>query len=231
MADNQRAVVFDLDDTLYPEREFVQSGFQSVAQWASDRWKIPAGTVVTELTQCQTNYPGKAFHYWLAEHQLDDSHVEQMISIYRSHTPSITPFPGVATTIAHLRQKFKIGLISDGYLATQENKFRALGLEQLFDAIVFSDALGREHWKPHPKPYLEVLKRLGTRPVNTIYVADNPTKDFQGAARVGMQSIRFRHAEGVYAGISPKTLIQAATTEVTDWTRMTDAIQRVFSND
>ena len=33
-------IVFDLDDTLYLERDFVRSGFAAVDRWVSDRFAI-----------------------------------------------------------------------------------------------------------------------------------------------------------------------------------------------
>ena len=33
-------VVFDLDDTLYPERAFALSGFAAASAWASGEWGV-----------------------------------------------------------------------------------------------------------------------------------------------------------------------------------------------
>ena len=43
------AVVFDLDDTLYPERSYVLSGFSAVADWAERTLAIPRATVLADL--------------------------------------------------------------------------------------------------------------------------------------------------------------------------------------
>ena len=37
-----QGIVFDLDDTLYPERDYVLSGFKAVASWAEARLGVPS---------------------------------------------------------------------------------------------------------------------------------------------------------------------------------------------
>ena len=44
------AIVFDLDDTLYPEREYVFSAYRAVAKWIERH----LGTAATEALFCFT---------------------------------------------------------------------------------------------------------------------------------------------------------------------------------
>ena len=46
-----RAIVFDLDDTLYPERDYVLSGFRAIARWAAEHLRIPAEDGYRELAE------------------------------------------------------------------------------------------------------------------------------------------------------------------------------------
>ena len=56
-----------------------------------------------------------------------------------------------------------MGLLSDGYLEVQQNKFKALDLAVFFDAVLFTDELGRQYWKPHTRPFKVLLQRLGVK--------------------------------------------------------------------
>ena len=94
---------------------------------------------------------------------------------------------------------------ADGYLAVQQNKFAALGLAPWFDAVVFSDALGRQAWKPSTKPFEQVLTCLNVSPAEAVYIGDNPTKDFLGARTLGMHTIWLRHQDGQYSMQEPPT--------------------------
>src|SRR5581483_9161898 len=92
-----RALVFDLDDTLFPEREYVLSGFRHVARWAAAELGIPAVDGELALrTLFDQGARGDTFNRWLASHGLASAEaVAKLISVYRAHTPQISPFPGM----------------------------------------------------------------------------------------------------------------------------------------
>lgn len=207
-----QAIVFDLDDTLYPERDYVLSGFRAVAAWAEEHLGIQAGQGFAEL-KCllEQGVRGDTFNRWLAAHDLvNDSLVQQLIQVYREHEPVLKPFPEVPALLDLLHRRYRLGLISDGYLVVQRCKLAALGLAHHFDAIVFSDEWGREAWKPNIWPFQVVLKWLGVVVFRTVYVADNPLKDFLGARQVGIFTIWVRRPGGEYTHLNPPTDRHAA---------------------
>lgn len=199
-----RAVVFDLDDTLYPEVEYVRSGFREVARWSSASLGLDLDSVYHELTNLfQTGFRKNTFDVWIERRGLSPDLVEQMLAAYRAHSPQLEPFPGVREMLKELRAEFLLGLLSDGDLDVQERKLAALNLKEKFDAVVFSDVLGREFWKPSPKPYHFLLNALGVSPSEAIYVADNPGKDFVACRQIGMWSLWLRQPVGIYADVLP----------------------------
>jgi putative hydrolase of the HAD superfamily len=109
-----------------------------------------------------------------------------------------------------------IGLISDGLHEVQSAKLRALGIADSFDAVVFSDRFGKEAWKPSTKPFEIALSMLGSAANESIYIADNPLKDFLGARILGMGSIRVRHEGGYYSRCEPPTSQHAPDHQVED---------------
>lgn len=200
-----QAIVFDLDDTLYPERDYVFSGFRAVAAWAEAQLGIPAGQGVAELRYLfEQGVRGDTFNRWLAAHDLGpDSLVPQLVQVYREHEPRLVPFPEVPQLLASLHRRYGLGLLSDGYLPVQQRKLAALGLAHHFDAVVFSDEWGRAAWKPSIKPFQAVLQRLAVDAENSVYVADNPAKDFLGARQVGTFTIWVRWSGGEYTHLDP----------------------------
>jgi Haloacid dehalogenase-like hydrolase len=96
----------------------------------------------------------------------------------------------------------------------QRKKFEALALAHHFDAVVFSDELGREFWKPSPRPFEVASEALGVDPSECVYVSDNPLKDFIGARRAGLATVRLRRPDGVYAQIDPPTEDHAPDVEL-----------------
>jgi putative hydrolase of the HAD superfamily len=201
------AVVFDLDDTLYPEETYVLSGFRAVAHWAQDDWGLAADEGYAELEALfRQGVRGETFDRWLAAHALPaEPWVARLVAIYRAHQPTIAPYPGVPALLARLGRRYRLGLLSDGYLAVQRNKLAALGLGACFQAVVFSDEGGRACWKPSTWPYQRVMERLQCPPERTVYLGDNPLKDFTGARQVGMGTIWLRRPGGVYCSEQPPT--------------------------
>jgi putative hydrolase of the HAD superfamily len=201
------AVVFDMDDTLYPERDYARSGFRAVAAWAEAHLGIPARLGFVELNDLfEAGIRGGTFDRWLLAHGIHPQEwIHPLVSVYRKHTPALTPFPEVRQVLKALGGRYKLGLLSDGYLETQRLKLDALDLARCFDAIVFSDQWGREAWKPSVRPFLAILKELNLAPNRVVYVADNPRKDFVGPKRLGMPSMWLRWSGGEYTGLEPPT--------------------------
>jgi putative hydrolase of the HAD superfamily len=211
-----RAVVFDLDDTLYPERDFVASGYRSVAGWVEEHLGLPAGEVVAELSALAESAPGRVFDEWVAARGLDADTALAMVAAYRGHSPTLEPFPGIRPLLTRLRARYRLGLVTDGYLEVQRRKLAGLGLAGEFDAVVFSDELGREHWKPSTEPFRTVLEALGVDGAEAVYVADNPLKDFLGARRMRMRTIQVARGDGVYAHVTAPTPDHSAEFRIDD---------------
>ena len=199
-----KAIVFDLDDTLYSERDFVLSGFQAVATWASVNLGISESIGSATLFQLYSEgVRNNTFDRWLTIHGVDTKIVPKLLDIYRQHPPNISPFPEAIDLLKTLAQSYQIGLVSDGYLAVQQGKWAALGLDPFFDAVVFSDSLGRENWKPSMAPFKLVLEQLNISPQFSVYIGDNPRKDFFGARQLGMYTIQFQHSTSEYGNLQP----------------------------
>jgi putative hydrolase of the HAD superfamily len=129
-----------------------------------------------------------------------------LLDIYRQHAPTISPFPDAIDLLTTLAQSYKIGLVSDGYLEVQQRKWLALGLDTFFDAVVFSDKLGRENWKPSTAPFKLVLEQLNISPEFSVYIGDNPRKDFFGARQLGMYTIQIKRTDSEYGHLEPPGL-------------------------
>jgi len=225
-----RAIVFDLDDTLYPERDYVLSGFRAVAAWAEPNLGIPAEQGFAEMQALlDQGVRGEIFNRWLERHGLlDGASVAHLVELYRQHEPKISLFPEVTSLLRSLRTQYCLGLVTDGYREVQQRKLAALNLAGYFDAVVFADEWGRGAWKPSPVPFYAVLERLGhLSPAESVYVADNPAKDFLGARRVGMATVRVRRPTGFYANQEPADLEHHPDICVTSLDELSPALRRL----
>lgn len=187
-----QAVIFDLDDTLYPEVEFVYSGYRAVSEKVREQLGFEISGEL--MTLFETGQRGDLFTPVLKTHldAVEEEYVRELVAVYRQHKPTITPFPEARQVLDLLGGRYRMAIISDGYLDVQRRKFEALEINRYFDAVVFSDEWGRDFWKPHSRPYEECSRRLSLEPAAIVYVGDNPAKDFVTARRMMMGTIRVR---------------------------------------
>lgn len=210
------AVVFDLDDTLFAETDYVVSGLRCVADHCAQQYGGDRERIFGELwSSFRTNARVPLFDAWLAERGYPASDVATLLNVYRSHDPRIQLEPTTTEMLRALRRNYRLGLMTDGRAATQRMKVAALRLESLFDAIVLSDEIGSQAWKPDPRPYLEVAARLGVAAGECVYFADNPAKDFIGARGAGFASVRVRLAGGLHFHVEPVDAAYRPDAEVT----------------
>ncbi len=227
-----RAIVFDLDDTLFREHDYVRSGFAAAARWLAEHSDV--GATETErglLRLFEEGRRGDLFDAWLEGHGLPGTHVSGMVDAYRSHVPEIQPFPGIEEVLDDLADRVVLGIVSDGYEEVQQAKLDALGLEPRFDAVVLSDSLGREGWKPSPRPFRLVLERLGVPAEAALYVGDNPLKDFLGARRAGMRTVWARHCDGDYSRHEPPSELHRPDTTVNTLDELTNTLMTALDGE
>jgi putative hydrolase of the HAD superfamily len=200
----RRAVVFDIDDTLYLERDYVRSGFAAVGRLVRERTGMPdfaeqawalflAGTRRTIFDRILAGYGISP----------TPSLVGELVECYRRHDPEIALLPDAATALGRLAADptAAIAVLTDGPLASQQAKATTLELERWAELLVFTDELGPEWSKPSPLAFALVEERLGVAAARCVYVADNPAKDFAGPVGRGWRAVRIRRPESLHAAI------------------------------
>lgn len=88
---NVKSLIFDMDDTLYNEIEFVFSGFKAVDDWLIKNWnqkgfyKIAINIFLNGEKKFVFN---QALDYLGIEYS--SSQIDEMVNVYRNHLPEIT---------------------------------------------------------------------------------------------------------------------------------------------
>ena len=201
-----KVIIFDLDDTLILERDYVKSGFFAVSSYCQEQYNLQEDNTFDFLwSRFQNGNRGNLFDLLIEENARLLAKVEELVYIYRNHKPNINMVDGIENLISFLKKEKKLGLISDGYLETQQKKIEALNISHLFDTILLTDSFGKNNWKPSSVPYLKVLNDLGASPEESVYIGDNPKKDFIFPNESGMKSIRIRYEDGVYSNQEPES--------------------------
>lgn len=178
------AVIFDLDDLLYKEFDFVRSGFWSIAKVVSpDEPKLLFRSMMVQY------FSGNAVFDWVYNDYLNqesDFTVNVLLEIYRNHKPDISLSADVFNFLTKLKNNGNlIGLITDGRSLSQRNKIEALGLSSFIDGFTISEDIGFE--KPSQEPYKFFMAKFKAK--DYVYIADNYNKDFIAPNQLGWRTI------------------------------------------
>ena len=191
---NKKYIVFDLDDTLYYELDFLRSAYKEIAGYLS---KENSDTLYQKMLDLYEDKKD-VFGFLSSEYNCSK---ESLLKIYREHFPDIKLRNGVIEILELLKnENVRMGLLTDGRSLTQRNKIKALDIEKYFDKIIISEEFGTE--KPHEKNYTVFLENG----FDYVYVADNPKKDFITPKILGWETIMIEDNENKRIHLIPDNL-------------------------
>lgn len=194
--------IFDLDDTLFPERHFVESGFRAVAVDLQKLFGWPVEVSIEHmLSTLDDEGRGAVFNRLLdARGVLNAKYIRHCVNSYRHHRPEIELAPGARQLLNSL--SVRPYLVTDGHKIVQNNKVKALGIESIFNHIYITHRYGICHAKPSIYCFELIRKRERCEWSDMFYVADNPAKDFVNLNPLGVHTIRV--ATGEHAAVVAK---------------------------
>lgn len=197
-----KLIVFDLDDTLYPEVDFVRSGFTAVDAWLSRELGV-AGFFAEAWRLFEGGRRGDVFDLALSRLTFPATRelIRELVAVYRDHPPTIKLAPDALRVLQCRGNYLGFAVLTDGYKATQQRKIDALQLDIYCNPILRTDCWGRAYWKPHPRGFLAIQDHFGLPASSLVYVADNPEKDFIAPRALGWKSIRIKRDGGLHGRI------------------------------
>lgn len=195
-----RGVIFDLDDTLYSEKEYVKSGFNKISKYLSSNKIInkSKSEIYNELLDFFNN-KNQAIDLLLNKYN-KNNYKTVCLDMYREHIPNIHLYDGVLELIKELKSnKIKLGIITDGRINGQKNKIKALQLDKYIDDIIITDELGGIQFrKPNDISFRIMQNRWNIPFSQIVYIGDNLSKDFIAPKQLGMNYIYFENVDGLY---------------------------------
>lgn len=172
MIDSNTHIVFDLDDTLYKEIDFVRSGYIYINNYINSRFDIDLSKEIENCLGGEINF----FDLINSKLSSDQSFtLKKYLELYRFHFPEIKLSKDTTYFLEKiLSHNIDFSIITDGRSISQRNKIKALGLCNLVKNIIISEETGFE--KPHLNNF-EILSRIYSHK-KLVYIGDNTFKDF-----------------------------------------------------
>lgn len=180
----KKIIVFDLDDTLYKEVDFLKSAYHEIASWIEQNYNKTG--IYDFMFSC---YMQKKNTFLCINQEYNlNIEIDIFLSMYRAHFPCLTLSEEVQKVLNTLvAENIIIGIITDGREQTQLNKIKALGLDKyisLADCVI-SESFG--YSKPSQEAFLFFQHKYGA--ADYYYIGDNAQKDFIAPNSLGWTTI------------------------------------------
>ena len=205
-----RAVLFDIDDTLFPTSVFSERARRrAVEAMVAVGLQVPVEEAFTELLEVveefTSNYDRHFDQLVLRLHDRMRPGVHPAIVIasgvqaYHATKAHLHAFPDAMRVLSALRlTELVTGVISNGLTVKQAEKLVRLGLANAFSpgAIFISEEIGVA--KPHPRIFQVACESLSIEPEEALYVGDSPSTDIDPAHEAGLRTC-LRRGSGKHA--------------------------------
>lgn len=180
-------IVFDLDNTLYDEEQYVLACYQEIARQV-DPNKTEEITRFL-LNERKQNGDSLVFQRLIRSYRLPGYEIERFISIYHTFDVPIKFFDDVSSFFENAQHCCRYAILTNGSEQTQKNKCRLLEAYRMVDKIMITgEYLNRQDWKPAPKAYQLLCEQINTSASDCLFVGDSIKNDIEGALRVGMKA-------------------------------------------
>ncbi|WP_125572802.1 HAD family hydrolase [Levilactobacillus huananensis] len=204
-----KAVVFDVDDTLYDQKAPFEAALAPILGLAPE---VDLNTTFQAYRQqSRQAYAHVVNGHWseqemavkrlntalLAQHlpTVDAQNALRFEEAYRTGLADIKLFPGLSTALDSLSQQYQLGILTNGNTQFQLAKVMQLQMHRWIDreAIVTSEEAGLA--KPDPQIFTLMNRRLNLRASEVAYVGDCYSMDVRAAKQAGWQSFWFNHRD------------------------------------
>lgn len=188
--------LFDLDDTLYPERQYILQGFLAVAQYLSNENGLDLIETYLEIVSIFKSGSEKVFDDLLSRKGIIKSPAD-LINVYRSSERRLFLYSDVPDTMKSLKTLGnKLALLTNGNCEVQRRKIKILELEKFFDDIFVLDEFGKEFWKPSTLIFDIIYNNWNGSLRDYIFVG-NAQEDLEFTKRLGIKFIFVDRANNI----------------------------------
>lgn len=217
MRTERPCIVFDIDDTLYLESEYVASGFEAVGREVLARFGA-GGFVERARHHAATGPRGQVIDRAVADLGIAAStaQVQHLVDVYRRHEPRIRLLEDARRALDCAAGTGCVAVVSDGPLVSQAAKARALGLRRWTELVVLTGERCPGEPKPSSRAFQIVMTETDAAAAACTYVADNPAKDFAGPTALGWRTVRVRRARGLHAAVDSGPDVDVEVPDLSD---------------
>lgn len=195
--------IFDLDDTIYRERDFFINGIKAISKKFSKKLKKKSILIHNQiLKDVKKNGRKKFLDRFLKKNNIySKKNLRNALKIFRFNDLKLNPYIDFLTFLSNIKNEKKY-IVTDGHKIVQKKKISSLGIKKYFDKILISRNYKISFEKPSLFCFKKIKKLQNCKWKNMIYIADNPNKDFVNLNKAGCNTVRI--VRGNYKKILPQ---------------------------
>lgn len=187
-----KAVLFDLDETLISIDAAYRKAYALLAAKDPSHLHLTDAKQFKELVYLGRHYDSDSRpEAWIPFAQtwgIETSYETFWPEWMHLYTSQATPYPWSEPLLIELRRLgLKLGIVTNGSIATQQAKVQSCGLLPYFDDVIISDEIGIA--KPDPKIMLLACEHLNLNVQDCLFVGDNANTDIAGALAAKMDCL------------------------------------------
>ena len=180
----RRALVFDLDGVLLDSEQVWNEAKEKLVRERGGRWREGAPRTMMGMSSLEwSRYLHDELGVPLEPDAISDEVVRRLEGIYRDRLPLID---GAAEAVERLAAGVPLGLASSSNREIIDLFLELSGLGPCFAVTISSEEV--ERGKPAPDVYLEVVRRLGADPADSVAVEDSEN-GIRAARAAGMRVV------------------------------------------
>ncbi|MBN1416707.1 MAG: YjjG family noncanonical pyrimidine nucleotidase [Bacteroidales bacterium] len=202
-------IFFDLDNTLWDYKTNMKETFAEIVR------ELNLKQIQLQFDEFVKRFEKTNDQYWIAYRKgliskdflrrkrfsdtleslgiYDELIVDQIADLYHQRVSrKANLFPGVHETLAYLKEKYKLYIITNGFVEIQTNKLESAELSWYFDRIFMAEATG--YRKPDKRFFQYALSSVNAKKDESIMVGDDPEADILGARDTGIDQVFFNPA-------------------------------------
>ena len=200
-----KAVIFDLDNTLYDYDEANAPAMAKTAAVGAELFSCTEQEFLRAFDEGKSSVKRKidaknaaqhsrVFYAQMTAELRGKNPLTTVLPLYNAYwdtfLSAMRPYDGATEFLSALKEKgIKTALCTDMTALIQFRKVERLGIARLIDAIVTSEEVCSE--KPFPVNFHIALDKVGVRPDEALYIGDSWEKDITGAQNVGITPVWF----------------------------------------
>lgn len=199
MEKNIKAVLFDVDDTLF-DRNVAQSAvLELIVKQIPQLFDVFEMERIVEafaesdrlvIEDFEAGAPsdglrGVRSRQFLRLLDIQEDYADTITEIYVREYPTVNaPVSGAIPLVKEISRRFQVGVVSNGMPDVQYRKLETIGLRDVFSCIILSEEVGIR--KPDPRIFYHAAYLLHMQPLECLYVGDSYTNDIVGSKAAGM---------------------------------------------